>query len=275
MVNTNQSVNLFTKTYCFWAIKSGLCIKLLPYLLHELLLCTSSPSAHRTVSEGLNSFFAAHYKDSRHPQGAASSRPSTPGSSTCQTVGENHQPAYLDRSSIHVMLDALQHLRYQPMIAGSSSKRRPAPKSAAPPVCCMTKWDQNFWVEKINYLHLAAAALTVGADYQALLYADVWCQSLRRGAKSTIDKLSSAHAADSLLNLVAAEEDGRVCQEIAYEACKRLGEREAMRGCGTEVLVGATGRMERLMEAGDFHKAMAVADASESGKIFQKGMRNE
>ncbi len=57
---------------------------------------------------------------------------------------------------------------------------------------------------------------------------------------NALDSLASAHASDSLFDLVVTAsgasfscftaEDGESCQQIAYEACRRLGERDSMRG---------------------------------------------
>ncbi len=60
--------------------------------------------------------------------------------------------------------------------------------------------------------------------------------SVAGGGAPCLDDVASGHAGDSLFNLVASgasvekKTSGAAAQMIAYEACKRLGERDAMRG---------------------------------------------
>ncbi len=157
-----------------------MCSKVLPLLLHHLL---SSPSDVRSaVSSGISHFFAAHYsaKGFSGLDDVTCSRPSTPetsGGGTCRShncmpphfvrsagsspSARGPTPAYLDFRSLGAMLDVLEHLRHQE-----------ADQHLSP-------WSQNFWIPDLNYLHAAAAALTVGRNFSVLLYVDIWCQNLR------------------------------------------------------------------------------------------------
>jgi hypothetical protein len=37
------------------------------------------------------------------------------------------------------------------------------------------KWQNNFWLLDLNYLHVAKAALDCSDYFSAILFADVWC----------------------------------------------------------------------------------------------------
>ena len=77
---------------------------------------------------------------------------------------EDGTPSYSDPQTVSVMLGLLKHLRHQDISLVKDKA---------------TKWEQNFWLPSLNYLHAAQAALSRSAHFSAVLYADIWCQSQR------------------------------------------------------------------------------------------------
>ncbi len=68
----------------------------------------------------------------------------------------------------------------------------------------------------------------------------------------------------SLLDRVYASNrsDGGVCQRILYEAFERLGEDDALYGCGSGLLLSRTGRIKGLVHEQRWLEALACCDAN-------------
>ena len=174
---------------------------------------------------------------------------------------------------VELVLNVEEYLRrrniptQEPQVDGTSSRRPRGVYSSA----ATTVWQNNFWLQDINYLHVARAALDCGSYFTACLYCEIWCQILMEETK--LQQLFST----SILNSSALDvlyesalrsspcdtkflEDVKHCQAILFESCSMIGDVEAIHGCGSDRLFNEKSRVENVVQEAKYLKAFGMYD---------------
>ena len=169
------------------------------------------------------------------------------------------------------MLEVVKHLRVQPMpvVKKASKKKGDAAVSRS------SSWENNFWVEGINYLHVARAALDYRAYFDAHLYCDIWTQVM---ADELLPASDDSNLLDGLVdNLKRGSEglslqDVEACQQILYSCSTQLGLDDALNGagCGSKRQLDDESRIQTL----ELEHKWAPTPSKKAGEDTMTSMMN-
>ena len=169
-----------------------------------------------------------------------------------ETMFEDGKKAKPSPPFLKVMLEVVRFLRCQERKGGQ------------------TKWDSNFWLSNLDYLHVAFAAFECQDYFSTIVYCDIWCQ-----AKQTLDiylqsdfsvTCLSKGLLDGLLDYFdpldkCMSADIRRCQSLMANAYEALDEKDAVEGCGSYRRMQFKAHVQRLFRENKHAKAIALYDA--------------
>uniref|UniRef100_A0A8C5DKK5 non-specific serine/threonine protein kinase n=1 Tax=Gouania willdenowi TaxID=441366 RepID=A0A8C5DKK5_GOUWI len=222
------------------------CQRLLPLIVHSILLDDSDGEWRMLLSSHVQDFFSFCSRSAQ-----ASSRSVTPHNSDSDSDTVNK--GLFDKSSLRTMLAVIDYLRHQqrPLEADSNSSAT---------VC-----HSNFWLE-LNYLVVAKAAQSCSAHFTALLYTEIYVDRIKADMEATSRRInfednSQTFSISSLTERSIVDTDISL-QELLIEVYQSIGEPDSLYGCGGETMTSPLTRIrtyeheamwERSLTAYDLH----------------------
>ncbi|KAM6987939.1 serine-protein kinase ATM isoform 2-T2 [Tautogolabrus adspersus] len=240
---------LLTRPLCL--VRVDYCQRLLPLIIHSILLEDSDGSWRELLSSHIQEFFSFYSRTAQ-----ALSRSATPIDSDSEPDTASH--GLNDKTSLRTMLAVIDYLRHQqrPLEAKSTS--------------CGTVCDSNFWLE-LNYLEVAKAAQSCSAHFTALLYTEIYVDKIkanmeeshrtnsRATRKINFDENSQKFTISSLTE--KSMEDSKISlQELLIGAYRSIGEPDSLYGCGGETMTSPLTRIRTYEHEAMWGKALASYD---------------
>lgn len=120
---------------------------------------------------------------------------------------------------------------------------------------------------ELNYLHIAKAAQSCSAYFTSVLYAELWCEQFLR-ENSTADYLTPI---DYVCEI--EPDNGKVLQKILKDACIKIGDPDAIYGCGTSYFQNPSAKIEHYVQLRKWDKVLLTHDVELSlgNKTATKG----
>ncbi|XP_019903465.2 serine-protein kinase ATM isoform X2 [Esox lucius] len=238
---------LLSRPLCL--VKTDFCQRLLPLIIHDILLWDSDNSWRNLLSKQIQDFFTSCTR--------ASSRSTTPLFSD-SGESENSILCSLDKASLRTMLSVINYLRQQ---------QRPleSKRNLYGTVC-----HSNFWLE-LNYLEVARAAQSCSAHFTALLYSEIYVDKIKTNMKEnhrtqaktsrkiTFDD-SSQNFTISSLTEKSVEDTGISLQDLLIEVYRSIGEPDSLYGCGDGKMINALTRIRTYEHEAMWGKALTSYD---------------
>ncbi|XP_041851361.1 serine-protein kinase ATM isoform X1 [Melanotaenia boesemani] len=227
------------------------CQRLLPLIIHSILLDDSNGSWRQLLSSHIQDFFSFCSRSAQ-----ASSRSATPLNSDSESDTAN-QGLY-DKTSLRTMLAVIDYLRHQqrPLEADSNS--------------CGTVCDSNFWLE-LNYLEVAKAAQSCSAHFTSLLYSEIYVDKIKanmeesrrtksRASRKLTFEENSQNFTISSLTEKSMEDTSISLQELLIEVYRSIGEPDSLYGCGGETMTSPLTRIRTYEHEAMWGKALTTYD---------------
>uniref|UniRef100_A0A8C4HE84 non-specific serine/threonine protein kinase n=1 Tax=Dicentrarchus labrax TaxID=13489 RepID=A0A8C4HE84_DICLA len=225
------------------------CQRLLPLIIHSILLDDSNGSWRVLLSSHIRDFFSFCSQSAQ-----ASSRSATPLNSDSES--DTASQGLYNKTSLRTMLAVIDYLRHQqrPLEADSNS--------------CGTVCDSNFWLE-LNYLEVAKAAQSCSAHFTALLYTEIYVDKIkanieesRRYSRATrkinFEENSQTFTISSLTE--SMEDTNISLQELLIEVYRSIGEPDSLYGCGGETMTSPLTRIRTYEHEAMWGKALTSYD---------------
>ncbi|XP_039987125.1 serine-protein kinase ATM [Xiphias gladius] len=240
---------LLSRPLCL--VKVDCCQRLLPLIIHSVLLDDSNGSWRELLSSHIQDFFSFCSRSAQ-----ASSRSATPLSSDSES--ETASQGLYDKASLRTMLAVIDYLRHQQRPLESDSKS------------CGTVCNSNFWLE-LNYLEVAKAAQSCAAHFTALLYTEIYVDKIKanmeesRRNKSRVKcKINfeehSQNFTISSLTEKSMEDTNISLQELLIEVYRSIGEPDSLYGCGGETMTSPLTRIRTYEHEAMWGKALTSYD---------------
>ncbi|XP_041796006.1 serine-protein kinase ATM isoform X2 [Chelmon rostratus] len=226
------------------------CQRLLPLIIHSILLDDTDGSWRESLSSHIRDFFSFCSRSAQ-----ASSRSATPLNSDSESDAAG-QGLY-DKTSLRTMLAVVDYLRQQ---------QRPLEAESSYGTVC----DSNFWLE-LNYLEVAKAAQSCSAHFTALLYTEIYVdkikanmeESRRTKSKATrrinFEENSQTFTISSLTEK-SVEDTSISLQELLIEVYRSIGEPDSLYGCGGETMTSPLTRIRTYEHEAMWGKALTSYD---------------
>eukprot|EP00092_Neocalanus_flemingeri_P036466 GFUD01039708.1.p1 GENE.GFUD01039708.1~~GFUD01039708.1.p1 ORF type:complete len:2472 (+),score=743.58 GFUD01039708.1:84-7418(+) len=215
-----------------------MCETVLPFIVHELLLFDST-EVRLILAAKFCKFFNDHFESVSLN---ANNRAGSP------SKNEEVSP-HLRKESLQVMLSVVSYLREQLLPDHLKSNLREE-----------NCWENNFWLASLNYLHCAQASLSCGAYFSAIQMCNIWCyeRSFQMKSGKTEDHLEGNLIEDIAVQF---EREGKVVQDIIYQANLNLGDKDGAIGAGKSRLTNPATRTAQLALEGKFEIALPLFDS--------------
>ncbi|KAK5868357.1 hypothetical protein PBY51_009383 [Eleginops maclovinus] len=228
------------------------CQRLLPLIIHSILLENVNGSWRQLLSSRIQDFFSFCSRSAQ-----ASSRSATPLNSDSESSDSASQGLY-DKTSLRTMLAVIDYLRHQHRSLEANSNSHGT-------VC-----DSNFWLE-LNYLEVAKAAQSCSAHFTALLYTEIYVDKIKanmddsRRTKSRSSRRinfeeNSQSFTISSLTEKSMEDTNISLQELLIEVYRSIGEPDSLYGCGGETLTSPLTRIRTYEHEAMWGKALTSYD---------------
>uniref|UniRef100_A0A8D0A1H1 non-specific serine/threonine protein kinase n=1 Tax=Sander lucioperca TaxID=283035 RepID=A0A8D0A1H1_SANLU len=233
---------LLSRPLCL--VRVDCCQRLLPLIIHSILLEDSNGSWRELLSSHIQDFFSFCSRSAQ-----ASSRSATPLNSDSESDAAS-QGLY-DKTSLRTMLAVIDYLRHQqrPLDADSNS--------------CGTVCDSNFWLE-LNYLEVAKAAQSCSAHFTALLYTEIYVDKIKANMEDMTRKINfeenSQNFTISSLTEKSREDTNISLQELLIEVYRSIGEPDSLYGCGGETMTSPLTRIRTYEHEAMWGKALTSYD---------------
>uniref|UniRef100_A0A674EX52 non-specific serine/threonine protein kinase n=1 Tax=Salmo trutta TaxID=8032 RepID=A0A674EX52_SALTR len=223
---------LLSRPMCL--VKTDFCQRVLPLIIHDILLGDSDGSWRKLLSTHIQDFFTSRAR--------ASSRSTTPlPSDSGESDISNQGP--LDKASLRTMLSVINYLRHN---------------------LCGTVCHSNFWLE-LNYLEVARAAQSCSAHFTALLYSEIYVDKIKTNMEEnpsrriTFDE-SSQNFTISSLTEESVKDTGISLQDLLIEVYRSIGEPDSLYGCGGGKMTSALTRIRTYEHEAMWGKALTSYD---------------
>uniref|UniRef100_A0A8C2X029 non-specific serine/threonine protein kinase n=1 Tax=Cyclopterus lumpus TaxID=8103 RepID=A0A8C2X029_CYCLU len=240
---------LLSRPLCL--VRVDCCQRLLPLIIHSILLEDSNGLWRELLSSHIQDFFSFCSRSTQ-----AASRSATPLNSDSESDAAS-QGLY-DKTSLRTMLAVVDYLRHQqrPLEADSNS--------------CGTVCDSNFWLE-LNYLEVAKAAQSCSAHFTALLYTEIYVDKIKanmeesRRTNSRATRMlnfeeNSQNVTVSSLTKKSMEDTNISLQELLIEVYRSIGEPDSLYGCGGETMTSPLTRIRTYEHEAMWGKALTSYD---------------
>uniref|UniRef100_A0A8C2WUR8 non-specific serine/threonine protein kinase n=1 Tax=Cyclopterus lumpus TaxID=8103 RepID=A0A8C2WUR8_CYCLU len=233
---------LLSRPLCL--VRVDCCQRLLPLIIHSILLEDSNGLWRELLSSHIQDFFSFCSRSTQ-----AASRSATPLNSDSESDAAS-QGLY-DKTSLRTMLAVVDYLRHQqrPLEADSNS--------------CGTVCDSNFWLE-LNYLEVAKAAQSCSAHFTALLYTEIYVDKIKANMEETTRMLNfeenSQNVTVSSLTKKSMEDTNISLQELLIEVYRSIGEPDSLYGCGGETMTSPLTRIRTYEHEAMWGKALTSYD---------------
>ncbi|KAL4647243.1 serine-protein kinase ATM isoform X2 [Arapaima gigas] len=231
-------------------VQTDFCQKVLPLLIHNILLHDPDGSWRDLLSGHIRNFFTSCSRVA-----LTSSRSTTPLLTDSDSDIPN--PWLLDKPSLRTMLAVIDYLRQQ--------KRPLEPNSTSYGTVC----HSNLWLE-LNYLEVARAAQWCSAHFTALLYSEIYvdtqCSSENNSRKQSkpsyriLFEESSQNSSITSLSEKSMEDSGISLQDLLIEVYRSIGEPDSLYGCGGGKMVNPLTRIRTYEHEAQWGKALTSYD---------------
>uniref|UniRef100_A0A4W5QBQ1 non-specific serine/threonine protein kinase n=1 Tax=Hucho hucho TaxID=62062 RepID=A0A4W5QBQ1_9TELE len=225
---------LLSRPLCL--VKTDFCQRVLPLIIHDILLGDSDGSWRKLLSTHVQDFFTSCSSRAR-----ASSRSTTPLPSDSESDISNQGP--LDKASLRTMLSVINYLRQQ---------QRPLE-------------SDRFVDAFLNYLEVARAAQSCSAHFTALLYSEIYVDKIKTNMEEnpsrriTFDE-SSQNFTISSLTVESVKDTGISLQDLLIEVYRSIGEPDSLYGCGGGKMTSALTRIRTYEHEAMWGKALTSYD---------------
>ncbi|XP_027901387.1 serine-protein kinase ATM [Xiphophorus couchianus] len=227
------------------------CQRLLPLIIHSILLDDPDGSWRKLLSSHIQDFFSFCSRSAQ-----AASRSATPLNSDSET--DCASQGLYDKTSLRTMLAVIDYLRHQQRQVQHDSNS------------CGTVCDSNFWLE-LNYLEVARAAQSCSAHFTALLYAEIYVDKIRANMEENCRTKSKAtrkinfeensqNFTISGLTEKSMEDTNISLQELLIEVYRSIGEPDSLYGCGGETMTSPLTRIRTYEHEAMWGKALTSYD---------------
>ncbi|KAM8853870.1 serine-protein kinase ATM [Synchiropus picturatus] len=227
------------------------CQRLLPLLVHSILLDDSDGTWRQLLSSHIQDFFSFCSRSAQ-----ASSHAATPLSHHSES--DSAGPGLYDTTSLRTMLTVVDFLRHQPRASHTDGDS------------CGTVCESNFWLE-LNYLEVAKAAQSCSAHFTALLYTELYVDKIKanveassRGKARTSRRInfeeSSQNFTVSSLTQKSVEDTSISLQELLIEVYRSIGEPDSLYGCGAETMTSPLTRIRTYEHEAMWGRALVTYD---------------
>uniref|UniRef100_A0A8C7HPN6 non-specific serine/threonine protein kinase n=1 Tax=Oncorhynchus kisutch TaxID=8019 RepID=A0A8C7HPN6_ONCKI len=224
---------LLSRPLCL--VKTDFCHRVLPLIIHDILLGDSDGSWRKLLSTHIQDFFTSCFSRAR-----ASSRSTTPLLSDSGESDISDQ-GLLDKASLRTMLSVINYLRHN---------------------LCGTVCHSNFWLE-LNYLEVARAAQSCSAHFTALLYSEIYVDKIKTNMEEnhriTFDE-SSQNFTISSLTEESVKDTGISLQDLLIEVYRSIGEPDSLYGCEGGKMTSALTRIRTYEHEAMWGKALTSYD---------------
>ncbi|XP_042342685.1 serine-protein kinase ATM [Plectropomus leopardus] len=238
---------LLSRPLCL--VRVDCCQRLLPLIIHSILLDDSNGAWRELLSSHIQDFFSFCLRSSQ-----ASSRSATPLNSDSES--DTVSPGLYDKTSLRTMLAVIDYLRHQ---------QRPLEVESCATVC-----GSNFWLE-LNYLEVAKAAQSCSAHFTALLYTEIYVDKIKanmeesRRSKSRATRKINFEENSQNLTIFSLTEKSREdtninLQELLIEVYRSIGEPDSLYGCGGETMTSPLTRIRTYEHEAMWGKALTSYD---------------
>ncbi|XP_077468061.1 serine-protein kinase ATM [Stigmatopora argus] len=245
---------LFSRPLCL--VNLDCCQRLLPLIIHSILLDDSEGTWRELLSSHIRDFFSFCSRIAH-----ASSRSATPllPDSDTDTVSQS----LYDKVSLRTMLAVIDYLRHQQRTVKSNSKS------------CSTVCDSNFWLD-LNYLEVAKSAQSCSAHFTALLYTEIYVDKIQSDLEEYRSKTkgkatrklnfdeNSQNLSFSRLNEKSMEDSNISLQELLIDVYRSIGEPDSLYGCGGETMTSPLARIRTYEHEAMWGKALTSYDLHSS-----------
>uniref|UniRef100_A0A3B3YKP7 non-specific serine/threonine protein kinase n=1 Tax=Poecilia mexicana TaxID=48701 RepID=A0A3B3YKP7_9TELE len=225
------------------------CQRLLPLIIHSILLDDPDGSWRELLSSHVQDFFSFCSRSAQ-----ATSRSATPLNSDSES--DSASQGLYDKTSLRTMLAVVDYLRHQQRKVQDDSNS------------CGTVCDSNFWLE-LNYLEVARAAQSCSAHFTALLYAEIYVDKIRANMEETCRpkatrkmnfEENSQNFTISGLTEKSMEDTNISLQELLIEVYRSIGEPDSLYGCGGETMTSPLTRIRTYEHEAMWGKALTSYD---------------
>uniref|UniRef100_M4AR83 Serine-protein kinase ATM n=1 Tax=Xiphophorus maculatus TaxID=8083 RepID=M4AR83_XIPMA len=234
---------LLSRPLCLLQVMVDCCQRLLPLIIHSILLDDPDGSWRKLLSSHIQDFFSFCSRSAQ-----AASRSATPLNSDSS---DSASQGLYDKTSLRTMLAVIDYLRHQQNSCGT--------------VC-----DSNFWLE-LNYLEVARAAQSCSAHFTALLYAEIYVDKIRANMEENCRTKSKAtrkinfeensqNFTISGLTEKSMEDTNISLQELLIEVYRSIGEPDSLYGCGGETMTSPLTRIRTYEHEAMWGKALTSYD---------------
>ncbi|XP_056417620.1 serine-protein kinase ATM [Hyla sarda] len=238
-----SEVLLLLKPMC--EVKADFCQAVLPYLIHNILLCDPKNTWRTLLSKHIKGFFTACCRST-----PTSSRSATPASSDSES--ESLAQGTVNMASRRTMLSIVEYLRKQ---------RRPDQGTA---------FDDNFWLD-LNYLEVAMAVQSCAAHFTALLYTEIYVDKIKLDGEQTAKSKFTARKSlkfeeeSQTVTIVSIsekskEETGISLQALMMDIYRSIGEPDSLYGCGGGKMLHPLARIRTYEHEAKWGKALVTYD---------------
>uniref|UniRef100_A0A8C4HF10 non-specific serine/threonine protein kinase n=1 Tax=Dicentrarchus labrax TaxID=13489 RepID=A0A8C4HF10_DICLA len=207
------------------------CQRLLPLIIHSILLDDSNGSWRVLLSSHIRDFFSFCSQSAQ-----ASSRSATPLNSDSGNQG------LYNKTSLRTMLAVIDYLRHHNS--------------------CGTVCDSNFWLE-LNYLEVAKAAQSCSAHFTALLYTEIYVDKIKANIEESRRYINFEENSQTftISSLTESMEDTNISlQELLIEVYRSIGEPDSLYGCGGETMTSPLTRIRTYEHEAMWGKALTSYD---------------
>ncbi|KAG7478644.1 serine-protein kinase ATM [Solea senegalensis] len=240
---------LLSRPLCL--VKVDCCQRLLPLIIHSILLEDFDGSWRKLLSSHIQDFFTFCSRSAE-----ASSRSATPLNSN--TESDTASQGLYDKASLRTMLAVIDYLRHQQRQLSSDS-------NSYGTVC-----NSNFWLE-LNYLEVAKAAQSCAAHFTALLYTEIYVDKIKANMEENCRTKSRAtykinfedHSQSFTISSLTEKSMGDTkisLQELLIEVYRSIGEPDSLYGCGGETMTSPLTRIRTYEHEEMWGKALTSYD---------------
>ncbi|XP_029344827.1 serine-protein kinase ATM [Acyrthosiphon pisum] len=210
--------------------KPVFCENILPHLVYFLL--EYKPLTRPILNKHLNRFFLEHYK----------MRSEKINRNIHQAYDAIENNIYCNKSAVQCLLSIINFIRLQ--------QNDPL----------QTNLD-------INYLYVSQAAQFCSAHFTSIQYLELWCETtLKRMNK---DKESMILNPVDVITEVLPKE-GLLLQSILNESYKRIGDSDAIEGCGSSYLLNISSRTQYYQQLRKWDRVMENCDLQQTTEVISK-----
>lgn len=238
-------------------VKVSCCQKLLPLIVHSVLLDDVGGSWRAVLSSAVQEFFSFFSKGA-----TGSSRSTTPVQSS--PASDVTSQGFCDKASLRTMLSVIDYLRHQqrPLSENSDSNS------------CATICHSNFWLD-LNYLEVAKAAQSCSAHFTALLYTEIYVDKVKanlednqRSRPKATRRINFEDSSQSFtissLTEKSVEDTNISLQELLIEVYRSIGEPDSLYGCEGETMTSPLTRIRTYEHEAMWGKALTSYDLHSS-----------